>query len=558
MRRILPILTIAFLAGFARAEVPATDGYDSTKSDLKMLEQAGIADEAPALLKFFQQRTVSEPDRVKIGHIIQKLGDDSFDTREAAMDQIEQFGIAAIGLLRQAGREEDYEVVRRCELALARIEKVPSQALTSAAARRLAVHKADGTAEALLAYLPMADDDSVSEEVRNALAAVATVDKKPNKALLQALSDPLVIRRGAAAEALVRSGPAELLPQLIAQFRREKDADTRIRLAVALVTGAKQKDLVPDLIDLMSQVPLDLGWQAEDVMCRLAGEDKGPKVTLGNDQASRTKARDAWAEWWKANEKGVDLAKLEERAKMLGYTMILEMDVRGITGRVVELGPDNKERWKVENVQFPIAAQLLNGNRLLLAEHNRHTISERDITTGKIIWTQQVLMPVAVQRLPNGHTFVAARNQLVEFDAERKQVYSYPRPQHDIVAAQKLRNGEIIYATNGGQLVRLNAKREEVKSFSVGRVNYYSGLQALSNNRVLVTQLNSVAEFDLESGQSRWTANVNTPTSVQRLPNGNTLVASMNSMKVIELDSAGKEVWTYTPNGARPWRAMRR
>jgi len=234
------------------------------------------------------------------------------------------------------------------------------------------------------------------------------------------------------------------------------------------------------------------------------------------------------------------------------------MDVRGITGRVVELGPDNKERWKVENVQFPIAAQLLNGNRLLLAEHNRHTISERDITTGKIIWTQQVLMPVAVQRLPNGHTFVAARNQLVEFDAERKQVYSYPRPQHDIVAAQKLRNGEIIYATNGGQLVRLNAKREEVKSFSVGRVNYYSGLQALSNNRVLVTQLNSVAEFDLESGQSRWTANVNTPTGVQRWPNGNTLVASMNSMKVIELDSAGKEVWTYTPNGARPWRAMRR
>jgi len=539
-----------------KAEV--VESYDPTKSDLEMLKAADIPDEGEPLLKFFQQRTLSEGDRVKILALIRQLGDDSFDVREEASEKVEQFGLAAIGLLRQSERDADAEIARRCEVSLRRIEKVPSQSLSSTIARRLAVHKPDGTAETLLAYLPMADDEAVTEEVRTTLAAVAMKNGQPNKALVQALSDPLAVRRGCAAEALVRGKAEGLYPQLKEMLRKEPDIGNRVRMNVAFVVAAKQKDMVEPLIALLADVPQELGWQAEDVLCRLAGEEGGPKVALGSDAESRGKCRDAWKEWWTKNEKTIDLAKLEDRPRLLGFTLVLQMDVRGVNGKVEELGIDGKPRWKVEGLQFPIDAQILPGNRLLVAEHNKHTISEREITTGKIIWQQQVLMPVSLQKLPDGNMFVAARNQLYEFDRERKQIFTYARPQHDIVAAQKMRGGDMLFVTNNGQLVRINKKGEQIKTFSVGRVNYCSGLEALPNNRVLVTQWNGVAEYDLETGQSKWSAQVNTPTSVQRLPNGNTLVASMNTMKVVELDSNGKQVWEYQPPGARPWRAKRR
>jgi hypothetical protein len=72
----------------------------------------------------------------------------------------------------------------------------------------VAVRKPRGAAEVLLAYLPEAADDTVAGEVRAALAAVATVDGKPNPALVQALKDNDPLRRTAATAALGKDGGA--------------------------------------------------------------------------------------------------------------------------------------------------------------------------------------------------------------------------------------------------------------------------------------------------------------------------------------------------------------
>ena len=52
-----------------------------------------------------------------------------------------------------------------------------------AAARLLATRKEDGITDALLNYLPLADDESVGDEIRNTLAALAVRDGKPDAAL---------------------------------------------------------------------------------------------------------------------------------------------------------------------------------------------------------------------------------------------------------------------------------------------------------------------------------------------------------------------------------------
>jgi HEAT repeat protein len=51
----------------------------------------------------------------------------------------------------------------------------------------------------------------------------------------------------------------------------------------------------------LSELPLEQARQAEDFLSELAGE-QSPKATLGNDDASRKKCRDAWATWWQASE----------------------------------------------------------------------------------------------------------------------------------------------------------------------------------------------------------------------------------------------------------------
>src|SRR5918995_456188 len=92
----------------------------------------------------------------------------------------------------------------------------------------------------------------------------------------------------------------------------------------------------------------------------------GPGVSLGADKASREKARDEWKKWWDANEKKVDLAKLDQESSY-GLTIVCEAPFRGGQGRIVALSGDGKERWKVSGLNWPIDAVPPDGKRVLLA-----------------------------------------------------------------------------------------------------------------------------------------------------------------------------------------------
>jgi HEAT repeat protein len=528
----------------------------TSESDAETLKAAELANNGPALIEFFKQRTVGEAEREKIIALIRKQGDDAFEVREGATEALVRYGPAAVGLLRQGNRDADVEVARRCERCLSRIEKVSGSTVAAAAARMIAVHKPAGSAEALLAFLPQADDELVADEVRTALAAVALRDGQPEPVLLAATADPLPVRRGAAIDALVRSGYTDARPLARKMLAGDKDLDVRLRVALALVTAAKDKPSVAPMINMLAELTPNQAWQAEEVLCQLAG-DKAPRVPLGVNPQGRKDCRDAWMDWWEQNGEKADLAKLDDAERILGYTLLLEMDNNG-QGRARELSRDGKERWKVTGLQFPIDAQILPNNRILIAEHNSHQVTERNLQ-GEVLWRKPVQLPVGVQRLANGNTFIACRNQLLEVDRDGKEVFSIPRANHDIVAARKSRSGEIVYATNQGSCVKLDANNKEVKSFNVGRLNYYSGIDLLPNGRILLTQLRGVAEFDPESGDTKWSVNVMSPNSVMRLPNGNTLVSSMNTLEIQELDRDGKKVWDFkADDGYRPWRVRRR
>jgi outer membrane protein assembly factor BamB len=169
-------------------------------------------------------------------------------------------------------------------------------------------------------------------------------------------------------------------------------------------------------------------------------------------------------------------------------------------------------------------------------------------------------MPIACQRLPNGHTFIASRQRLVIVDRDGREHFVHTSQTTSIMAAHRRRNGQMALITSGGRCALLDSKGTEVKSFQLAGVSFPLGasIEFLPNGRLLVPLYNqqSVAEFDW-TGVKHWSARINRPTSATRLRNGHTLVTCSLDYRIVELDANGNEVWSYRTDG-RPYRARRR
>jgi hypothetical protein len=532
---------------------------DTTAADEETLKAAGVGVDGPALLEFFRKGTLTDDRWNQIKALIRKLGDRSYRVREKASAELLAEGSAAVPLLRLALKDPDIEVVRRAEDCLRQIAaQAADPSLAAAAARLLALRKPAGAAEVLLAYLPFTDgEDLVVEEIHTTLGALALRDGKADPVLGAALTDPVPARRLAAAVALCRAGVAEQQPA-VRNLLQDTDLAVRLRVAMALAF-AKERDAIPVLIELLALLPQAQAWPAEDLLHRLAGE-QAPDATLGRDDASRRTCRDAWAAWWREHAASADLSRLEGGHRLLGYTLIVMLDL----GRVLELDADDQPRWQIDNLEKPLDAQVLPGDRVLIAEHDGNRVTERN-RKGEVLWRKDVEGPLVAQRLPNGHTFIANQLQLLEVDRHGKEVFSFARPGGELIMrAQKLRNGDIACITSAGpgeayRFVRLAPTGREALSFPVHVKTSGGRIDVLPNGHVLVPEYahNRVVEYT-PTGKAVWEAAIDAPIAAVRLPNGNTLVTSMNQQRAVEFDRTGKlQVWEYAAD-TKVTRAYRR
>jgi HEAT repeat protein len=504
-----------------------------------------------ALLAMIRKRTLTPENEKKIAVLIKKLGDNVFDNRERAQTEVVSLGRIALPLLREAIHSKDLEIARRADECIQLIEKNPASGVPAAAFRLLAVRKPEGAAEALLAYMPHIENEAQAEEVQSALTGLALRDSKPEPVLLAALEDKQALRRAFAGEALARGAGLEVRPAVRKLFR---DADSMVRLRAGLaLVSAHDREAVPLLIDLLPDLSAAEAMQAHEILFMLAG-DKTPELQGDADAEARKKNRDAWAAWWKQDGDKVDLAKLDSKERLLGYTLIVDH-----LGRVLELGPDNKQRWVITGLANPIDAVVVPGNRVLIAEYGANKVTERDFA-GKVLWEKAGLpgAPVNVQRLLNGNTFIATVNGLMEVDRTGKEVYTI-NTIGGVQAANKARDGSIWVLTNGGQCMRVDTTGKELKNFQLGLGAFVpAGIDLLPSGGVLIASQNNgkVVEVDAE-GKVVWEAPAANPSTGTRLPNGNVLVGSYATAKVFEIDRKGKVIWEYS-EPSQFWRARRR
>jgi HEAT repeat protein len=550
-----------FTARQAHAQIPppAQVGPDTTAVDEQLVQRAKQKVDPASLLNYLRKRTYPEADPKRLQTLLRQLGDRSFRARERAYAELLALGISGLAALREAESSPDHEVKRRALSLRTTIERRADPLTEAAVARLLAARKPAGAAEVLLNFAPFAADDSVVEEVCRALPAVAVRGGQPEPALVAALKDKVPLKRAAAGAALACADVKAQLPAVRALLRDPEPA-VRLRVALALVTERRDKDAVAPLIDVLALLPPDRLARAEEILIRLAGSG-APQVSLGTDAAGRQKCRKAWADWWAAARDDTDLGKAELRNTFLGHTVLVQrVFTRVVNGKrrrpgvqVQELDAKGKVSWEFELPPFPVSAEVVGHDRVLVAEFNGQRVSERDFK-GELKWEKPVTgNPLGAQRLANGNTFVVLLNRLVEFDRKGNEVYHLDRPASDLMRAQKLRNGEVVFITASGQLSRLDPRTNKtLVSFNVGAPgSQYGSFEVLPNGNYLVPVCGTthrVVEFD-PKGKQVWSAAVEWPTSVQRLPNGNTLVGSQIGRRLLVVERTGRVVWEHRAEG---------
>jgi HEAT repeat protein len=499
------------------------------------------SEDSNRLLEEVRKRTVTEPLRQKCEELIAQLGDTDFNVREKAETQVKSMGALIVPLLRQAATHQDLEIRKRALACLAKMTTDKNLALSPITTRLIALRKPPAAVPTLLAYVPYADDETILQEVQLALNVLAIKDGKPDPALVRALTEEQPARRAAAAEALCLGGDREHLAA-IRKLLSDEDSSVRLKVGLALA-GIREKQAIDTLIELLGELPAERAEPAEEYLLRMAGERAPLNLPIGDGADIRKKRRSAWADWWKANGERVALVDRYPAAgteRYLGHILLVIAN----SGQVMEYGTDRKIRWQIGNLMGPRDVQVLGNDRILIAEFNAQRVSERN-RRGDILWQKMTngANPLGVQRLRNGHTFITCANKLMEVDRSGNEIFSINRPNHDVIMARRLRDGQIIMVNNQAQCIRMDTTGKQLKSFGV-QMAWQNGLDILDNGHVLIpaTWMNKVLEYDAEG---KVVADINSmqPMCAARLRNGNLLVgAQVWPAKIVETDPSGKQV----------------
>ena len=288
------------------AVLPVRAGPSATEiaDDEKILKLAKLASDGQGLLGYFRAATPTEAARQKLVERIQQLGSNTFVVREKASEALVATGPAALKPLRQALSDTDAEIRLRAKDSIDAIEKKHSASLSAAGARLLRARAPAGSVEALLAYLPFADDETVEREVFQTVLELGYRDGKLDPHLAAGLTEKEPLRRAAAAVMVGRYGSADQ-QATVRSLLADADPLVRFRAAQGLL-AARDKNAVPTLLALLSDAPLAIAEQAEDVLGCLAGA-RSPAAALGSEALSRRKCREAWETWWRTNKQSFDL-----------------------------------------------------------------------------------------------------------------------------------------------------------------------------------------------------------------------------------------------------------
>ncbi len=426
-------------------------------SDSALLKSAGLRTDALSLLALFHERTRTDfPD---IKKLIRRLGAETFAERENAAKELTSIGRTAFPLLREALKDDDKEVVRRAKICIRDIEQkdwARTPAVYAAAARRLVQLKPEGAVAALLAFLPHAFWGEEEDEAWRALEALAGKPGDLHPLLADALKDEVASRRALAACLAARLGSAKLKEE-VRKLLADPDPLVRLRAAQGFLTAGDSFG-IPALIALLETAPIDVAWQAEELLHWLA-EWEAPHSVLGAGAAeNRHRCVVACRQWFEDHEAKLDIGRLLKEPRRPALYMVQEVAAQGprdslqtTDPSLILIGCDSVPRWRKEftSGSYRDFQWLPNGHTL----HIRHigdSAFETDLL-GNVVWKfeEPRLKARTCRHLANGNTFITTATGMTEVAVDGTVVFSHQKGDLEYgderEAVDRFPNGNLLY-----------------------------------------------------------------------------------------------------------------
>ena len=125
-------------------------------------------------------------------------------------------------------------------------------------------------------------------------------------AVVAALKDRFVSRRGAAAVVVGRSGTPEQRAE-VQSLLADADPRVRFRAAQGLLAG-RDRAALPALVALVKDGPPDLAFQADELLSCALGP-RVPHAPYGDDVMSRQACKKFWADWAQQHAASADVSR---------------------------------------------------------------------------------------------------------------------------------------------------------------------------------------------------------------------------------------------------------
>ncbi|MFM7539750.1 MAG: PQQ-binding-like beta-propeller repeat protein [Planctomycetota bacterium] len=468
--------------------------------DLDRLARVGLAGSPSSRIAYLKSLG-SQPAPQAVEKALDLLESDDFASREEAERQLSGCAVAAVLALKPRRDPETKARLERCaEAWKARTDPL----LLGAIGRSLVRQPADGSAAA----------------IRTALAVITDADSaEPLHQALESLGQPDTGGPGRAAFAKVRAGDASALPGLIGALEAEPEP-FRIRVL--------------------------------EYLYRLADDD-APAEPWSADAGERAAAKEAWLQWAGRFAKS-GKPSIPGPPAFRDRTLVVLLDL----GQVAMLDSSDKPLWSIRRVDFPLDAEPLPGNRVLLAENkaNRVVIRSR---TGAVLWEHAVDSPLVAQSVEEDRVFVASRTELFEVDRSGRRVRSWSRPDDETyMRAMRLPDGGLAVVTFRQRFVQMDQAGLVIRAFPVMVTTSGGRIDVAPDGRVLVPMMTQdrVVEYSGNGDMVR-SFLVTEPIVAQRLPSGHVMVTSMDERMAVEFDATGRRIWRFDSPAGRLTRAVR-
>jgi HEAT repeat protein len=235
---------------------------------------------------------------------------------------------------------------------------------------------------------------------------------------------------------------------------------------------------------------------------------------------SKRKARRSWAKWWREKNQDIDLSAATATRRP-GLVLVCEEGQfpTSAEGRLWLCGCDGKPRWTLKGLRGPVQVELVEGDKVLIAE--AHRLTERDLN-GKV--HRQKNFTVTGRR---GHAFQRLANGRVLVD-DGPQVWELGGKEMDPSNSPSVHETHAVGADRTGNANKPTAKSERVE------VWWFDPGDAQKRRQVILQEHVSFSDAAGSTGpHASW------------LNSGRILLSVDSPPLVLEMNLAGRTMWRH-------------